>query len=513
MNPSISEVYYLSRSALERGDRCPLSRFLEYDWRDRGLKRISASIPLATGTYTHEGVGSILGRFVGVEVGKYKEVDTKVDEAVEKAKAKYFLDVEKRGFVDTLPEHMEYTLQEQGALIEGLVRAFNHVVVPLIRERFEVLTTEREEVIEDFMEVAFGDRIVRVVFQARVDALFRDRETGDLQLLSLKTTGQVRGRGEIDKRQEDSTYTDMQGVSETFALEHRLEKESQAVEQLIKALNYGEGKLPVWADKGVQSLKKYIDRHVGSGRSFVGGVFPVFLIKGRRQKDKYNGKYVTYSPMVRAYRNQEGSVSSATDSWAWSWNWTGGDGKSHTLGRGWKPVNTWEIPGGVKEWVEKLAMTQETSNGIKEPVIQTEAGFCLPSQVYIPPIPFKRKQEDLDSWYAQTVTHETQRLKELVQIANVIREGGEEIGVGVKKALDKFPMIGRQHKHSCYYPSKCMFTKICHEGVEKPLEGGYWWRKPHHQAELEHHERVFGQYVEPELPERQEGLEELEEEE
>lgn len=506
------QVYYLSRSALESGSRCNLNRFLEYDLCGRGIKPIPLTMPLATGAHTHKGCEFLLKHIMDESKGQedFKVAPEVVDKSVEIACDEYRKEAERRGFVDTLPENLEFTAAEQVALVEALVRAFAIQCLPNIIKDYEIVAVEREEILSPFHTYQMylptvnnnSEMItVDVVLMSRVDAILKQRRSSDYYLLSLKTTSQVWGGG-IDQRQEKSTQHDMQGIVETLVVEERLRSETKEVEYLQEALDdYAkEGKLPAWAQKGVGSLQKYLAKYSVSN-SQVAGVIPVFLIKGRRYKNDWENRKENYSPLIRAWK--QAGVSDADSSYAWSYKWTGEDGKGHTLGKGWKPVYMWEQPGGVKEWVERLSLSQESSNGIVEPVVQSAAGYCLPKQIYVPTLPIDRNSEQIERWKRQTIAAEEDRIKKLLITTKRVTDLGQEEVEFTDELVQILDVSFPQNLRGCHYPGDCKFVPICHGTEErgkvtKPIgaEGGYWWRKPHHEVELKAHEERFGPMLE-----------------
>ena len=499
------ETYYWSRSAARAGQRCPLARFLEYDFFGRGLKKVALSMPLASGTYVHRGIEELLKwckeRCQSLAVHPPEEL---IDKAVELACGEYQREVEKRGFGDTLPENLEFAISEQVALVEALIRGFGIQVLPKLNEQYEVVAVELEELVTDFgtfkyflPEVSPDPIVVKLVLQSRVDAILRQRESGDIYLLSLKTTSQVKGQGEIDERQEKATRHDMQGIVETYVVEHRLEAETEHINKLVATLQGQLDGMPEFVSKGVSALEKYLRKN-SVGAKEVMGVIPVFLLKGKRYNNDWENRKENYSPLIRVWKQQ--GVSDADSSFAWSYKWRGADGKGHTLGKGWRVAYVWEQPGGVKEWVYKLAATQQTSNGIVEPVVQSEAGFCLPRQFYVPVVPIKRDSEKIERWKRQTLAFEYDRIKALLltnqflqalEVNGIVNGSFAELSPRALEIIDAhFPQ-----SEACHYPQDCLFVPVCHEGVTKPLEGGYWWRVPHHKAELEAHVKAFGEPV------------------
>lgn len=119
---------------------------------------------------------------------------------------------------------------------------------------------------------------------------------------------------------------------------------------------------------------------------------------------------------------------------------------------GFRRYATWELPGGVKAWVE----------GMPENVLANQ--FPLTAPIYV--------NDDLVNAFFR------QRLAREIEIAD---SGGQHWPL--EHTLDRvFP----QHFDQCV-PSfgwKCDYVKLCHGNVEDPLLEGFELRTPHHDQEV-----------------------------
>lgn len=501
--------WFISRSACDTGDRCQWRRYLEYDYMGRGIKRVSVAMPLATGTYVHDALAMQL-----LAVQKQPDVDLEevTDKAVDVACESYHKEVSKRGFQEMLPAALEFALAEQTALTEAIVRGFGLEILPKLVERFQILDVEREELLL-LGNIGIGELQVRLWLEGTSDADLMEKETGDIYIISFKTTSQIKSQkeGELDPRQEKATRHDMQGMTESLLVEARLHEE--LAQHLVV-----EGAVRKWASveyhggshirKGAAALLKYLEPR--KPRGFIQGILPVFLLKGKRYENKYAQRKEQYSPLIRIWRNSEGSVSPEMDALAWAYEWQDREGKNRRLGKGWKPAYVWELPGGVKAWLAKLAMSQGGPNE-REPVVQPEAGFCLPKQIFIPPLAIKRDAEAIQSWRRQTLAKEAERIPKVLALHKAFRDFSPE-GELTSQILEVRDEKCPQEGHSCHYPSDCPYLAICYEKVTRPLEAGYWWRVSHHKREREYLEQQLGPV--PEMPEqRQQAATELLEDE
>lgn len=116
---------------------------------------------------------------------------------------------------------------------------------------------------------------------------------------------------------------------------------------------------------------------------------------------------------------------------------------------------TWEMPGGVKAWVE----------GMPDNVLTDQFPMTAPIPV----------NDDLvQAFFKQRVYRET----EITTAAQVGEYDSPETG------LDKvYPQRFDQCKPS--FGWSCGFNKLCHGHVSDPLTEGFELRTPHHQKELE----------------------------
>lgn len=125
---------------------------------------------------------------------------------------------------------------------------------------------------------------------------------------------------------------------------------------------------------------------------------------------------------------------------------------------GYRRIPTWEMPGGVAAWVD----------GMPEEILAD----AFPQ---VPPIFIK--QGLVDRFFAQRNVREHEIKLALDIMKGVDPESQENL-------LDTcFP----QHFDECnsYYGQPCSYKPICHGGVRDPLEGGYIYRTPHHELEVE----------------------------
>ena len=442
------KLFYTSRSAIECFQDCPRYRFNQYYLEGKGVVPIQKSVPLVTGSAVHRGVEHMLNR---VRIGEPVGVDIAVGEAVRQ----YRNDVEAVGFSDKnikTDKQNEFTYYEQMALVEGLVRVWAIVELPRIQERYKVLAVERD--IEP-IEIATG-----VWFQAKVDGEFQELSSNDYHNYSLKTMKQW------DERSENSYKSDLQGITEIWAVEQDSARGDRIIDEVVKKmleldqLAMGRVTLKVVEQTTGFFLKKKLGKKVSAVRFCI-------LIKGARYKSPYNEDpelMITHSPLVRGYK----LVTPTSVEYAHSFKYPNPNNKSGwgNLGKGWEPFNVWEQM-GVGKWIEMIQSGE----------IQPEVGDILQKQV-ITPTEYFRSEGEIEEAIKEIEFQES-RIK--WAIAGINSKGVESHPEYLEM---HFPHI-RKHcefhfGQACEYKSLCWQPEV----RQDPLGSGlYQIRTPHHEAE------------------------------
>ncbi len=435
-------VYFTSRSQIIAHQRCPRFRWWSTVYGGRGITRKRLDVPLSTGGFTHTGLALLLaGHSPEDTIGTVRE--------------SYMEEVEKRGLQLEQGERQEQAATEQLALMEAFVWLTHYRVLPELRAEYEIVEIERDE-----WFVLYEDAGSVIIVETRADALLREKASsafiggirafnslgnviagteqvqqlspdvthpGDLYILSWKTAAVW------DRRKAREAKIDMQGLSEAYPIELRLNE-------------------PVI------------------------GVKMVHLLKGKRQEDDWNpGTWLQRSPLIRAWLNVSGPV----PQWAWAFSWKDplevnartGRPVGHKLGKDWRLVF---IPDHmpIREWMDMLNAN----------AVQPDAGDCLAAQ-FISPLPEPRSDLQKRNWLQQTETQE-------IGIAQFIEElkmvpADSEDGEGDRMLNAYFP----KYTHSCNYPKECQFWALCHGG--ETVEGEeltdplslFQVRTPHHPGE------------------------------
>ncbi len=231
-------TFLLDRSRLAQYQRCPRAYYWGYVYKGLGVAPSRRALPLAFGGSMHMGLEQLL-RGEGVQRG------------VEVALHEFELQARGQG-LELQPNESAYEVyREQSALLEALLRAWYIVRYPSFMEEYEVVDLEREE------EWKPSEAIT---FMARADGVLRNRASGDLYVLSFKTTKQYSGKSAKEARM------DIQGMSELVAVEERLGERVQGIQM-------------------------------------------EYLVKGRREEwPKGSGIYQTSSPLIRPWTNADGKL-------------------------------------------------------------------------------------------------------------------------------------------------------------------------------------------------------------
>ena len=417
------QVFTTSRSAVITHQRCPRRRYLGYHYEGLGIVKQKLAALLATGGYTHIGLAALLR-------------GTSVEEACGLAVESYNSEIGARGLDLDANEDQAAVAAEQVALTEAFIHLAHRRVIPQLLEEYELVDVEREE-----WFVLYEDSHMCLILEARCDGLLRERAvmpinpllaatgdnaladvTGDLYVLSWKTLASW------DKRTRKEAKTDMQGMSEAYTVELRVNE-------------------PVIGAKMIH------------------------LLKGKRKEwPEDSGRYIQGSPFVHAWMNATGPV----PEFAWTYFWSSPDDVNewgrpvqHRLGKGWKHCFIPEVM-PIAEWVQML----------DEGMVQRDIGQDALAKQFISPMPEPRTPAQKQHWLRQIETQEMA----ICTYLEALNAGNSELtSTDIEELLDSyFP----QYSHSCNYPTECTFWHLCHtsEEVENPM-GLYQIRQPHHPGE------------------------------
>ncbi len=179
---------------------CPWERWWKYHAFGRGLQVKSNSVPLATGLFTHRALEIILNSIDRSSPGvPHDEV---IRQAIAEACELYREQVKEGGFQGVEgQEEVDYIVDEQTALIEGLVWCWALHLLPLMLEDFELVLVEaeKERVLDCTCELSgVGEVSIHldrgcegVVLMTRPDVILRNKSTGNLCYVEFKTASYI----------------------------------------------------------------------------------------------------------------------------------------------------------------------------------------------------------------------------------------------------------------------------------------------------------------------------------
>jgi len=286
---------YTSRSRSEKFQHCARAGYWNYLYNGRGIVPVGASVPLTTGIVVHEAVANIIQHWKAHDISISN--DMLEDLGVFTALERYDALTKDRPYQKESGEgdYQEYVWNEQRALSEALVRLFCRIILPMWRERYEVVMVEKE------MSARLkGD----IILESRIDSILKEKSDGDIYIVSLKTAAS------LDDRLIESYNRDLQGLTETIMAEKHLKQK-------------------------------------------IMGVLMCVLLKGRRyQRVRGSGKWEQYSPLIKGWQRWDNTEFSYAHSYEYS-NPSTPSGKSR-LGKGWGPFDVWEKDFGVKGWIDMI---------------------------------------------------------------------------------------------------------------------------------------------------------------
>lgn len=286
-------TFQVDRSRILDFQSCPRKRYWGFHYEGNGIQRLSKSLPLVVGGALHEGLAILIE-------GKG------IDSAVLRSQLELSNAFAAKGVVVEDSSQAEAAMIEQGALVEGMLRAWEAHEGEQFREQFEIIEVESEG------RVDLGNAIELMY---RPDAVLRDKVGGDVFVLSWKSCSSY------TQMTYNQASTDMQSLSEVFGVQQKY---------------------------GFQ----------------VEGVLYKYIVKGRRALDDYTGRYVQDSPLIYGWMRSNGPDDTE---WAFKYKWASEEeGKKFSqLGKGFRKVSIWDnYEGGVKAWIAALAAREITPRHI-----------------------------------------------------------------------------------------------------------------------------------------------------
>lgn len=428
--------------------RCNRSRWELHERAQTGFEPVRQAVPLVTGVGVHRGLGALLTtRIANGTSARFspEEIDLGASIAV----ADYEKSCKDRGLQLDELESQSFVFNEQRALVEVLVRLGAMRVIPRLLQTYEVLEVEQMD-----KRALYEDAELRIWWRSIPDALLRKRDDGQLYLLSWKTCAEL--------PKDDEARVDMQGVSEAWGIQPKLDAQYNA-----------------------QKIR---------------GVQMVYLVKGQRREASADATaaagatklYKTASPLIYGYQDQSFPPKLA---WASKWKCSSphpmrkskwypsgecpGDGRNHQRGDDWTSFSVWDTL-SVKTWMEMLDSGQVTP----------EAGDALDLQWTLP-VPNFRTQEQIGDWLAQTKAQEVRIARDLLALRQLEGDAhARDLDPIALRDLLNESVLGPQSTDNCnrWFGRKCPAWELCHgpEHVrEDPVASGLYQVKEQYEPEVE----------------------------
>lgn len=239
--------WYSDRSRYTTGlQQCLRKRYLTYhSMSGYGISPTAVSLTLETGIAAHEALALIMlyAKGHGHEVPPKEMIRSAILTATESYREKA-----KAGFSDDEAERSRaFTIDEQCALVEGLVWGWTRGQLKDMLDRFEILHVEEE------MPLPLSEGIV---WQARSDLVLLERSTQKLSGFDWKTTSSRVEEG--DDKFVEGFSDDLQLAMNALAIEHKL---GMRVEQFFVGalLKGGRGRFRKKGQEPKAEVRQYSD--------------------------------------------------------------------------------------------------------------------------------------------------------------------------------------------------------------------------------------------------------------
>ena len=158
--------WYVDRSRIQAYHDCKRLRFLNFHWGGPGLERKTLGLPLLNGQQLHNGLAGLL-------------TGGRVDEIVTLVGDDYRRIVDERGVLVEDPQAIEFLIAEQLALLEGLLRAWQRVRLPVVLDEYDVVSVELEQ--------PWAIQGTDIIDMVRCDAVLRRKSDKVLFYLEFKS--------------------------------------------------------------------------------------------------------------------------------------------------------------------------------------------------------------------------------------------------------------------------------------------------------------------------------------
>lgn len=140
----LDNSYYTSRSSIVDRQECPRLGFLSEDFDGQGYSLRARRVPLLSGIHEHNVLADILGHFSGLKPLDLEPGQDPVDASIKKVFATYSAEITDAGIVDLTDKDVQFTMQEQLTMLEGMTRGWVAYRLPHILETYSVVSIEDE---------------------------------------------------------------------------------------------------------------------------------------------------------------------------------------------------------------------------------------------------------------------------------------------------------------------------------------------------------------------------------
>lgn len=399
-------IRLIDRTRTVQDWKCARSRWWGYEYLDKGIVKSGTSLELFIGIVTHDALAAIA---TFTKDGQ----PVPIDEIASAANLEVFNNIMSAPIVE--PDTQEFA-KEQGTLIEGMIRGFYKHVWPKLMAQFPKIVAVEAEMEYDLATVKCQEcHGTGVQPSSPIDADICRPECSSCG-------GSGTSSSFIFMTKPDLIVEDQNG--ELVYLEYKTTKSKK--DTWVKS----------W-DTAVQlhSSIMAVEQTMGQRPSYVQ---IVGLYKGYESYGKQS------SPFCYAYM-KKGNPPFTEDQVQYDYK------------AGFKRYATWELPGGVKAWVE----------GMPDLVLADQFPMTAPIMV----------DEDLiKSFFDQRLIRE----KEIADFISSAFDNEEAFKAGLDKVFpQKFDQCVPNFGWACPY------KKLCFGRPLDPLTEGYEFRTPHHEKEMD----------------------------
>jgi hypothetical protein len=393
-------IRLIDRTRTVQDWKCPRSRYYGYEYLGKGIVRSGTAIELFIGIVVHDAMAAFA---TFTKDGQPIPIDDIASSAYQEVHDNI---IQTAGNV-VLPENEEYA-REQASLIEGMLRGFHKHVWPRLMDEYPkivALEHEMEYNLDPTIECNTCDGTGKYPEASECARCHgRGYEGGNFVFMAKPDLIVENKEGDLVYLEYKTTSNKKEGWVNSWETAVQLHSSIMATEQTL----------------GVRPAYVQI----------------VGLYKGYESYGKQS------SPFCYAYK-KGGNPPFSQDQIAYEYK------------AGFRRFPIWELPGGVKDWVERMP----------ENILADQ--FPRTTPIFI--------NEDLVNNFFK------QRLIREKQIANAAWEGDYDDPVTGINAV--FPQNFEQCQPGFGKP--CVYKRLCHGNSNDPLQEGYVMRTPHHERETE----------------------------